>query len=166
MWPDITAEALAHLHAHQPQLKVISALDHPLLRPARHHRPPPAADPLVPLDQPHANAIAHFDWDAAAARARASGVAEFSGAAVTEGASASNGAAGAGGRRELTLAERFRWGGQMCSRLHICNTRLKHGTVCAGSDAWLVAGRRLKTSRGRALATSFPLLEAWDSPVC
>lgn len=114
MWPDISAEALAHLHAHQPQLKVISVLDHPLLRPGRHHRPPPAADPLVPLDQPHTNAVAQFDWDAAAARARASCVAGFCGAAVPEGAAALEGAASAGGcgRRELTLAERFRCGRQ------------------------------------------------------
>ncbi|BDA48539.1 hypothetical protein COCOBI_12-2190 [Coccomyxa sp. Obi] len=110
VWPDISAEALAHLHAHQPQLKIIGALDHPLLRPARRHRPPPAADPRVPLDQPHADAVAQFDWDAAAARAHGSGLVGFSGAAGPEGAAASEGGAGAGagGRRELTLAERFR----------------------------------------------------------
>ena len=98
VWPDVLAEALAHLHAHQPHLKVINALDHPLLQASRRHWLPPRADPRVPLDQPHAEAIAQFDWAAAAAATTRPG--EESGTAGAVGAKS--------GRRELTLAERFR----------------------------------------------------------
>ena len=104
VWPDVPAEAFAQLHAHQPQLKIIASPDPPLRqKSSRRPRLPPEADPRVPLDQPHADAIAQFDWVAAAAARAHPGGPE---AGLGSGASASDGAGS--GRQELTLAERFR----------------------------------------------------------
>lgn len=98
VWLDITREALGHLHERQPQLRVIASHEHPLLQ----RRPPAAADPRAPLDQPHAEAVSQFGWAAAAAKAREGG----GGDGATRPATGS--AAPSSGPKELTLADRFR----------------------------------------------------------